>query len=248
MRFCKPYLRALRRGLAVSVLLGGVMSAFAAIAASALARLIDARLASDTSSALLPVLLVLGAASFGFCAIGLMRATLHNRRQIWIAHALAQDVAAHEMWTAAEAPERERSLAAVAEIATFTGSSCSRALADAPWVLLGTASLWLIDGNIAAVASGVVVMLSAWAVVGSRRTTLAHNFDASAVKRRSARLKCYVEPHVGSCSCTRNNGRWRSVDASGSFIPPGKRARAAICWRSLQWRWGWQRLVWRRLT
>ena len=178
MRLCQPYFRALARSFAAVWLLAGVTALMWIIAAVALARLIDAQLAREPQSALLPLLTVGSIACAGALGLQHARGTLLQRRRIWLEHGLGEVVLAHELWLGSETRHRTRSLAAVKAIADFTGSRAATALTEAPWAMAIAGGLWSVQMDIAAVLSVAMVLMLALALPNCRLTRTARQFDA----------------------------------------------------------------------
>ena len=179
MRLCQPFFRALARSFTAVWLLSGVMAALALAGAAAMAGLIDAQIAHQTLSTQTPLLAVILIAGLGGAVLSLARATLLNRRRVWIEHRMAEYVLAHELWLASDARQRDRSLAAVATIGRFIGAPCAVAIAEAPWSLAILAGCGWFDRSIsmaAGVAVAVLMLLTLW---GSRVTRAARGFDAA---------------------------------------------------------------------
>jgi hypothetical protein len=227
MPFCLPYLRALRRGQAASVLLGGVLAAFALCAAIALAQMIDLRLQDWSIAAQSPYALILVVALFGFVSVALLRMTLHNRRSVWIGHTLGEKVAAHEIWSASEPAKRVRSMAAVAEVARSAGHPASRALADAPWALAVINCAWVYDANLAAIASVVAWGLILWTLIGLRQTQSAKNFDRDEVARIDGE-------NVLQCAAHTRDASRRDADASAAQWEATQRGAIAHRYQAAQ--------------
>ena len=177
MRLCQPHLRALGRSLLAASLLSGAMAALWLVAAAAGARLTGLHLDHQDHTADVPLMAVIAIAMGGASLVQLARNTLLNRRTSWIDHSLSEFVLAHELWRACDRRQLDRSLGAVAAIARFAGSPAALALVETPWAMLVLGGLWMVNIDLAAIASGSALVLLLLALTGSRITQLARQFD-----------------------------------------------------------------------
>jgi len=158
--------------------MSGVVVLFALAAAVMLGQLIDARLSGASPAASVPQAIILAVAVLGALLCKAVRDTMLNRRRVWLAHGLGGAVVAHEVWRGSDARHRTRSLSAVDTIAAFVGSSAAQALTVAPWTMALIAALWLVHADVAAVASIVLLLQMTLALLGTRMTRGARQFDA----------------------------------------------------------------------
>ncbi len=183
MRFCQPYLASLRRSLIGTSLIGGIQAALWLVGSLMLATLIDVRLNGQSFNQALPSAMALVITTSGAVLLSLTRMTLLNRRRVWIDHALGERVVEYEVMVASDARQRARSLAAVAVLGRFAGSSAARALADSPWALLAIAATWFVDLDLAVVASVAALVLIILTIASVYVSPRAHKFDDSATAR-----------------------------------------------------------------
>ena len=185
MRLCQPFLSALKRSFATATLLSGAAIGLWLLAGTALARFIDGQLAHQALDAQLPVLAVAAIAIISAALLHATRATVLNRRRIWLDHGLGERVLAHELWLASEPRQQDRSLAAVACIAGFTGSRAALATVELPWSLILLAAVWQFDTAMAIAATSAAGMLTIVTLSASRKTRAARGFDVPARAYRS---------------------------------------------------------------
>jgi ABC-type protease/lipase transport system fused ATPase/permease subunit len=180
MRLCQPYLAALRRTLIGTSLIGCIQAGLWLVASLILATLIDLRLAGQPLAHVLPWAIAICIAASGAVLLSLTRLTLLNRRRVWIDHALGEKVVEYEVWVAADGRQRARSLAAVAVLGRYAGSTAARALADTPWALMAIGAVWFVDMDLAVVASAGALVLIIMTIASVYVSPRAHTFDHSA--------------------------------------------------------------------
>jgi ABC-type protease/lipase transport system fused ATPase/permease subunit len=183
MRFCQPYLAALRRSLIGTSLIGGIQAALWLAGSLILATLIDVRLNGQPFGQALPWAIALVITTSGAVLLSLTRLTLLNRRRVWIDHALGERVVEYEVMVASDGRQRARSLAAVAVLGRFAGSTAARALADTPWALLAIGAVWFVDMDLAVIASAAALVLILLTIASVYVSPRAHKFDDSAAAR-----------------------------------------------------------------
>ncbi len=177
MPLSHPYLVAFRRSLAAASLVGVIQATMWLIACLALARLIDHRLAGHTLMQVLPWALAIAVAASAAGLLSVTRSTLLNRRRVWLLHALGEKVVEHEVWVAADRRQRSRSLAAVALLGRFGGSTAARALVDTPWALCAIGAIWLVDMDMAVIASSAALLLIVMTIASVHLSPRAQTFD-----------------------------------------------------------------------
>jgi ABC-type protease/lipase transport system fused ATPase/permease subunit len=180
MRLCQPYLAALRRSLIGTSVIGCIQAALWLGASLILATLIDLRLNGQPFGLALPWAIALVIAASGAVLLSLTRLTLLNRRRVWIDHALGEKVVEYEVWVASDGRQRARSLAAVAVLGRFAGSTAARAAADTPWALLAIGAVWFVDMDLAVIASAAALVLTIMTIASICVSPRAHTFDHSA--------------------------------------------------------------------
>ncbi len=179
MRLCQPYLYVLNRSLRAAAVTSAVLAAMTLAAGIALQHLIDLRLGGATAAELVPwgAMLAISAATGGVLALA--RTTVLNRRQAWLEHELGPIVIEHELHVATDPQQRARSIAAVATLGVLLSGQAARALGDLPWALAGLAGLWMVEPDLAAIASTSALLLVLMAGFGARLTPQAYAFDGA---------------------------------------------------------------------
>ncbi len=177
MRLSPPYLVAFRRSLVAASLIGAFQAALWLVAALALARLIDHRLTGQTLMQILPWAIAVAVAASAAGLLSVTRSTLLNRRHVWLLHALGEKVVEHEVWVAADRRQRSRSLAAVALLGRFGSSTAARALVDTPWALCAIGTIWLVDIDLAVIASSAALVLIVMTLASVHLSPRAQTFD-----------------------------------------------------------------------
>lgn len=213
MRLCQPFFRALARSFGVAVLLGGPVVGLWLVAAAALADLIDARLGGVPLLRLLQPLSILSIAALGAMAVQHARDTLLQRRRVWLEHTLGEVVLAHELWLGSDSRHRTRSLAAVTSVARFMAGPATT-LAEAPWAMAIIGGLWAVQVDIAAVASGSMLLVLAFALAGSRIKRSARQYDSAASADAAGQHVIHSAPLDCSLSMEQARGiaaRWEET-------------------------------------